>query len=75
MNKILIICFVLTMLISVLLIKDIREHFNFKKITKTEINKFKKNEKLFSILERIVNNQKYHEDRINKNELKLHQIY
>lgn len=75
MNKILIICFVIIILICLLLIKDIKEHFNFEKITQTEINKFKKDEKLFSILERIVNNQKYHEDRINKSELKIHQIY
>lgn len=75
MKKILIIFFVITILICFLLIKDIKEHFNFEKITQTEINKFKKDEKLFSILERIVNNQKYHEDRINKTELKLHQTY
>lgn len=76
-NK-MIIGFVVIIILSIiifLITRNIYENFNYIKVNLIEIEKENNDKNLINILNTIKKNLDYHNDKLNKMELKLNQIY
>jgi len=75
MKKIIILALIIVIVICFYSIRNIYENFDYKKISLTKIENENNNKNLIVLLNTIKTNLDYHNDRINKMDFKLDQIY
>lgn len=75
MKKKIIIGFIIIVVLIFLITGKNYEYFNYKKIILNKINKENDNKNLIEILNTIKSNLDYHNDKMNKIELRLNQTY
>jgi len=75
MKKIIILALIIVIVICFCLIRNIYENFAYKKVILNKIEKENNNKNLIVLLNTIKNNLDYHNDKLNKMDLKLNQIY
>lgn len=75
MKKIIILALIIIIVICFCLIRNIYENFAYKKVILNKIEKENNNKNLIVLLNTIKNNLDYHNDKLNKMDLKLNQIY
>tara|TARA_B110000444_G_scaffold142176_1_gene133276 strand:- start:282 stop:509 length:228 start_codon:yes stop_codon:yes gene_type:complete len=75
MKKIIILALIILIVICFCLIRNIYENFAYKKVILNKIENKNNNKNLLVLLNTIKNNLDYHNDKLNKIDLKLNQIY
>ena len=75
MKKIINLALIIVIVICFCLIRNIYENFAYKKVILNKIEKENNNKNLIVLLNTIKNNLDYHNDKLNKMDLKLNQIY
>tara|TARA_B110001450_G_C17631863_1_gene485544 strand:- start:1326 stop:1553 length:228 start_codon:yes stop_codon:yes gene_type:complete len=75
MKKIIILALIILIVICFCLIRNIYENFAYKKVILDKIENKNNNKNLLVLLNTIKNNLDYHNDKLNKIDLKLNQIY
>jgi|TARA_B110000093_G_scaffold175046_1_gene208951 hypothetical protein len=75
MKKLIILALIIIIIICLYLMRNIYENFAYKKVNLNKIEKNNNNKNLLVLLNIIKNNLDYHNDKLNKIELKLNQIY
>tara|TARA_B110000003_G_C16622954_1_gene523828 strand:+ start:1173 stop:1400 length:228 start_codon:yes stop_codon:yes gene_type:complete len=75
MKKIIILALIIVIVICFCLIRNIYENFAYKRVILNKIEKENNNKNLIVLLNTIKNNLDYHNDKLNKMDLKLNQIY
>ena len=75
MKKIIILTLIIIIVICCYLMKNIYENFGYKKVMLNKIENGNNNKNLLALLNIIKNNLDYHNDKLNKIDLKLNQIY
>ena len=75
MKKIIILALIILIVICFCLIRNIYENFAYKRVILNKIEKENNNKNLIVLLNTIKNNLDYHNDKLNKMDLKLNQIY
>tara|TARA_B110000259_G_C14032861_1_gene407570 strand:- start:5914 stop:6141 length:228 start_codon:yes stop_codon:yes gene_type:complete len=75
MKKLIILGLIIIIIICLSLMRNIYENFAYKKVILNKIENENNNKNLLALLNIIKNNLDYHNDKINKIDLKLNQIY
>jgi len=75
MKKIIILALIIVIVVCFYLMRNIYENFAYKKVILNKIEKENNNKNLLVLLNTIKNNLDYHNDKLNKIDLKLNQIY
>ena len=75
MKKLIILGLIIIIIICLCLMRNIYENFAYKKVILNKIENENNNKNLLALLNIIKNNLDYHNDKINKIDLKLNQIY
>tara|TARA_B110001450_G_C17372139_1_gene380139 strand:+ start:93 stop:320 length:228 start_codon:yes stop_codon:yes gene_type:complete len=75
MKKIIILALIIIIVICFYLIRNTYENFAYKKIILNKIEKENTDKNLLLLLNTIKNNLDYHNNKLNKIDLKLNQIY
>lgn len=75
MKIIIILAIIIIIVICFCLMRNIYENFDYKKISLNKIEKNNTNKNLLVLLNTIKNNLDHHDDKLNKIDLKLNQIY
>jgi hypothetical protein len=75
MKKIIILTLIIIIVICFCLIRNIYENFAYEKVFLNKIEKDNYDKNLIVLLNTIKNNLDYHNDKLNKMDLKLNQIY
>tara|TARA_Y100000389_G_C17461082_1_gene521760 strand:- start:3666 stop:3893 length:228 start_codon:yes stop_codon:yes gene_type:complete len=75
MKKIIILTLIIVIVICFCLIRNIYENFGYKKVILNKIENDNTNKNLIVLLNTIKKNLDYHNDKLNKMDLKLNQIY
>ena len=75
MKIISILAIIIVIVICFCLMRNIYENFDYKKVSLNKIEKNNTNKNLLVLLNIIKNNLDHHDDKLNKIDLKLNQIY
>tara|TARA_B000000477_G_scaffold52176_1_gene43833 strand:- start:7918 stop:8145 length:228 start_codon:yes stop_codon:yes gene_type:complete len=75
MKKIIILTLIIVIVICFYSIRNIYENFTYKKVILNKIENENNDKNLIVLLNTIKNNLDYHNDKLNKMDLKLNQIY